>query len=162
MRQRLTAIRCLERLAAAFVMANVFTLCGCIACPEGASCSSCAGALPHDLSLSIPWIGGEDSRAECGSPCERADGEHTTCDQLVAEEDAADHAIHESLYAQVVDRLFIETASTVLFSTASIAGTAFGTIANYCLPEAALGPPDMVPPGRFHPVPTRPVFAHRG
>jgi hypothetical protein len=80
----------------------------------------------------------------------------------VAEEDAADHAIHESLYAQVVDGLIVQTASTVIFSTASIAGTAFGTIANYCLPEAALGPPDMVPPGRFHPVPTRPVFAHRG
>jgi hypothetical protein len=38
----------------------------------------------------------------------------------------------------------------------AIAGTA-----NFCIPAAAIGPPYIPPPGRFHPVPTRPVFAPR-
>jgi hypothetical protein len=29
---------------------------------------------------------------------------------------------------------------------------------NFCSPEGAVGPPDIPGPGRFHPVPTHPVF----
>lgn len=32
-------------------------------------------------------------------------------------------------------------------------------IVNFCAPDGFVGPPDMVGPGRFHPVPTHPVFA---
>jgi hypothetical protein len=32
---------------------------------------------------------------------------------------------------------------------------------NFCAPEGYCGPPDMPGPGRFHPVPTRPVFSPR-
>lgn len=32
-------------------------------------------------------------------------------------------------------------------------------IVNFCAPDGFVGPPDMVGPGRFHPVPTQPVFA---
>jgi hypothetical protein len=38
------------------------------------------------------------------------------------------------------------------------------TVANAtscCTPHACPGPPDVPPPGRFHPVPTRPVFSPR-
>ena len=35
----------------------------------------------------------------------------------------------------------------------------FGQVANFCVPAAAMGPPEVTPPGRFHPVPTDPVFA---
>ena len=160
--QRATAIRGLKRLAAAFFIVNIAALCGCIACPEGASCTSCNKSFPYDLSLSVPWGGGEDSPTDCGSACELADGELTTCDEPVPDEASATHDSENGLYKQVVDRLFVQTASTVMFSAVSIAGTAFGTVANYCLPEVALGPPDTNPPGRFHPVPTRPVFAHSG
>lgn len=32
-------------------------------------------------------------------------------------------------------------------------------VVNFCAPDGFVGPPDMVGPGRFHPVPTHPVFA---
>lgn len=32
-------------------------------------------------------------------------------------------------------------------------------VANSCVPDRAAGPPDVAGPGRFHPVPTHPVFA---
>ena len=32
-------------------------------------------------------------------------------------------------------------------------------IVNFCAPDGCVGPPDMVGPGRFHAVPTHPVFA---
>ena len=34
-------------------------------------------------------------------------------------------------------------------------------IFNFCVPPATIGPPAPPPPGRFHPVPTRPVFSPR-
>jgi hypothetical protein len=37
----------------------------------------------------------------------------------------------------------------------------FACAANCCTPHACPGPPDIPPPGRFHPVPTRPVFSPR-
>jgi hypothetical protein len=149
-------------VAAAFVIASIVALSGCIACPEGALCNSCNASLPHGLSFDIPWYGDEHSQMECGSACEPADGEQTTCDECVSQEGAVADTAEESLYAQAVDRLVVQPASMIVFSTVSLAGTAFGTVANYFVPEAVLGPPDSVPPGRFHPVPTRPVFAHRG
>jgi hypothetical protein len=160
--QRVSAIRCLERVAAALLIANIAAFCGCIACPEGASCTHCTKSFPYDLSLDIPWVGDENSPTECGSACEPMEGEHLTRDELVAEEESANEAAKGYSYEQVIDSLFVQPASTVVFSTVSIAGSAFGTLANYCLPVVALGPPDTVPPGRFHPVPTRPVFAQRG
>jgi hypothetical protein len=38
---------------------------------------------------------------------------------------------------------------------------AFASTANFCIAPAGAAPPDLPPPGRFHPVPTRPVFAPR-
>ncbi|HJQ79474.1 MAG TPA: hypothetical protein VJ828_05940 [Lacipirellulaceae bacterium] len=77
------------------------------------------------------------------------------------DDDSANQVAEDHSYEQVFDSVFVQPASTVVFSTVSIAGSAFGTLANYCLPVIALGPPETVPPGRFHPVPTQPVFAHR-
>jgi hypothetical protein len=34
-----------------------------------------------------------------------------------------------------------------------------GHVANFGLPVTSCAPPEIPPPGRFHPVPTRPVFA---
>ncbi|HEX3600920.1 MAG TPA: hypothetical protein VHU84_12300 [Lacipirellulaceae bacterium] len=31
-------------------------------------------------------------------------------------------------------------------------------VINFCAPEGFVGPPDVMGPGRFHPVPTHPVF----
>jgi hypothetical protein len=33
-----------------------------------------------------------------------------------------------------------------------------GRVFNCCAPDDAIGPPEIPPPGRFHPVPTHPVF----
>ncbi len=162
MQQRVSATRCLERLAAALLIANMVSLCGCIAYPDGASCAHGSKSFPYDLSLNIPWVGTKRSPAECGSACEPPEGDHTTCDALVPDDDSANQVAEDHSYEQVFDSLFVQPASTVVFSTVSIAGSAFGALANYCLPAAALGSPETVPPGRFHPVPTRPVFAHRG
>jgi hypothetical protein len=30
---------------------------------------------------------------------------------------------------------------------------------NFCAPDGCIGPPDIAGPGRFHPLPTHPVFA---
>jgi hypothetical protein len=141
-------------------MAAALPLGGCIACPKGPSCTTCANSVPLEIPLSFPWFGDRGS-STCGSTCELAEGEDGACDEVALESDVESRD-SESFYSQFIDRVVVQTAATVTLSTFSVAGTAFGTIANYCLPEVALGPAEITPPGRFHPVPIRPVFAHRG
>jgi hypothetical protein len=43
-------------------------------------------------------------------------------------------------------------------AVSAIPMTVVGNVANFCLPVVAMAPPEVPPPGRFHPVPTRPVF----
>jgi hypothetical protein len=38
----------------------------------------------------------------------------------------------------------------------------FVHVLNFCAPDGFVGPPDQIGPGRFHPVPTRPVFTPQG
>jgi hypothetical protein len=38
----------------------------------------------------------------------------------------------------------------------------FASAANFCIRPIAYAPADLPPPGRFHPVPTQPVFSPRG
>jgi hypothetical protein len=45
------------------------------------------------------------------------------------------------------------------FSLGAPAFQLFGNVANFCIAPIAMGPPEIAPPGRFHPVPTNPVFA---
>ncbi|MCI0493071.1 MAG: hypothetical protein L0Z07_09055 [Planctomycetes bacterium] len=49
----------------------------------------------------------------------------------------------------------------LLHCAASLPVSAFAGIAHGCIPAATMGPPEIPPPGRFHPVPTRPVFTPR-
>jgi hypothetical protein len=37
----------------------------------------------------------------------------------------------------------------------------FASVANFCIAPIAYAPPQVLPPGRFHHVPTQPVFAPR-
>jgi hypothetical protein len=56
-------------------------------------------------------------------------------------------------------------APDLLAATLSVGGMALGMVghvANFFLPAAAIGPAEVPPPGRFHPVPTRPVFYPAG
>lgn len=52
-------------------------------------------------------------------------------------------------------------AGTALRSVGELPRHCFAETANFYLPAAACGPPEIPPPGRFHPVPTQPVFTPR-
>jgi hypothetical protein len=157
---------------------------GCIAFPEGSSWTDYTPPLPLHVPLSIPFTGHEDEAVECGSACAPEDHDSecnvsecndNECDETLTD-DASNAITDASTYERLVNGVVIEPASTVVMSTFSFAGsafgtvamstfsfagTAFGTVAHYFVPEGAIGPPETMPPGRFHPVPTRPVFARR-
>jgi hypothetical protein len=167
---------------------------GCIGFPEGSSWTDYSPSLPLHVPLSIPFTGREDEAVKCGSACAPEDDHNCDCDECKCDEcecdetecnescdetltDDASNAITEpSTYERLVNGVVIEPASTVVMSTFSFAGSAFGTVAmstfsfagstfgtvaHYFVPEGAIGPPETMPPGRFHPVPPRPVFARR-
>ena len=163
---RAPANRRLDTSIAACLLAGIVSFGGCMAWPDAGTCTTCSKSLPlhmPHIPLDIPWIGDDSTSTGCGSACESVEGCREACDDCTHDEYSNDtgepHFDAATVYEQVVDRMFVQTASTVVMSTVSIAGTAFGTVANYCIPEGAIGPPDTTPPGRFHPVPTRPVFA---
>lgn len=148
-----------DRFSALLLVLTV-TLGGCNAFPEGTSCHKCDTSLPLHVPLSIPFLGNEDAAVECGSACV-PEHEHNSQFDDILTDDVTNAVTASSTYERFVNGVVVEPATTVVMSTFSIAGSAFGTVANYCVPEGALGPPETMPPGRFHPVPTRPVFAHR-
>jgi len=49
------------------------------------------------------------------------------------------------------------TAATAI-DTACLPYRAGCRVVNFCVPSGVVGPPDVCGPGRFHPVPTHPVF----
>ena len=168
--RRASSIRSLRCSLATCLVAGVVALSGCIACPNGASCPNCSKSSPIGIPMSIPsippgfpWIEGNGKAVECGSACEECEAceSDASCCDAAPPESEADLGSRASLYERSVDRLVVQPATTLIMSAFSVAGTAFGTVANYCMPEVALGPPQLTPPGRFHPVPTRPVFAQR-
>ncbi len=142
------------------VCALAVALGGCIAYPEGATCTKCTPSLSSYIPASIPFVGHEDPAVECGSACVADEEDDSHCDD-VAMEASPDSITDPSTYNRLVNGFVVDPASTVVMSTFSFAGSAFGTVANYFIPEGAIGPPDTMPPGRFHPVPTRPIFARR-
>jgi hypothetical protein len=172
---RSTTTRLFEGRLAACLLTLTVALGGCIAGPEGASWTDYTPSLPLHVPLSIPFAGDECESVECGSACAHDDDHVAECDEPVTD-DAVDAITESSAYERVVNGVFIEPASTavmstfsfagsavgtVAMSTFSFAGSAIGTVANYFVPAGVIGPPETMPPGRFHPVPTRPVFAHR-
>jgi hypothetical protein len=118
-------------------------------------------SLSSCIPTGVPFTGHDDSAVDCGSACVADDEEDGHCDEVAAESSAGS-ITDPSTYERLANGYVIEPASTVVMTTFGFAGAAFGTVANYCIPEGAIGPPDVMPPGRFHPVPTRPVFARRG
>jgi hypothetical protein len=154
--QRATSIRRNEIPLVVCALMLTVALGGCITCPEGASWNKWTTSLP----TSIPFMGHDESAVECGSACVADEEDNSNCEEIVAEEND-DSVADPSTYERLVNRFVVEPTSTVVMTTFSFAGSAFGTVANYCVPEGAIGPPDSMPPGRFHPVPTRPVFSRR-
>jgi hypothetical protein len=56
----------------------------------------------------------------------------------------------------------VASGHDLLAATLSMGSLALGTVgqvANFFLPATAIGPSEVPPPGRFHPVPTHPVFS---
>jgi hypothetical protein len=165
-----TANRRFEGRFAICLLVLTIGLSGCIAWPEGSSWTDLTPSLPMHVPLSIPFTGHENEAVKCGSACAPEKDHDNECDDSECNDnecdetltDEASNAITESsTYERLVNGVFIAPASTVVMSTFAFAGTAFGTVANYCVPAGAIGPPESMPPGRFHPVPTRPVFARR-
>jgi hypothetical protein len=60
----------------------------------------------------------------------------------------------------VQEDIFLETVE-VVHQVATLPRDTFSKAANGCTSNACPGPPNVPPPGRFHPVPTRPVFSPR-
>jgi hypothetical protein len=147
------------------LLVSTIALSGCVACPDSKSCATDNLAWPLHLPLSIPCRNDECESCECGSACDPAADDAQNCSDVPLNADESGGA-EDSVYQRVIDGAIVQPAATVAMSSFSIAGTAFsmagsafGSVANYFLPEVALGPPEIAPPGRFHPVPTRPVFA---
>jgi hypothetical protein len=98
--------------------------------------TGCAG-IPHgDLATHAEC----ESTCECGAPAcgESCDGEIHS-DQLMPF-----HGVWSSAIA-----------------VSAVPMGVVGNVANFCLPVIATAPPAVPPPGRFHPVPTKPVFQRR-
>jgi hypothetical protein len=96
-------------------------------------CTGCAG-IPH---------GDFAAHCECESTC---DGGAPACSESCDEEMHAGQLMP-----------FQDVWSTAI-SVSMLPMGVVGNVANFCLPVTALAPPAVPPPGRFHPVPTRPVF----
>jgi hypothetical protein len=156
----------------ACLLALSVALGGCSIFPEGTSWSNYTPSLPLHVPLSIPFADDDSGSVECGSACVQEEDD-CECNEPVTDEAAI---TEPSTYEHLVNGVIIEPASTVVMSTFSfagsavgtaamstfgLAGSAIGTVANYFVPAGTIGPPETMPPGRFHPVPTRPVFAHR-
>ena len=93
---------------------------------------------------------------DCGDACEPVDDADGAC---------ADGAKRgsESMGVQLTSYStgLAQTAAGTMLSAIGTAGAAVGSVANYFVPVSEIAPPDVPPPGRFHPVPTTPVFAPR-
>jgi hypothetical protein len=115
--------------------------------------TGCAG-IPHgDVNL-LGLHSGGGSHCECAdqrvSEAEHCEGGH--CDDPAScEADGSDACTDEA------PPFHGAWASAREYFDASLAYV--GHIANFWLPPTMLAPPEIPPPGRFHPVPTRPVFA---
>jgi hypothetical protein len=109
--------------------------------------------MPSPESL-LTWPSSESR--DCGDACEPCDETDGRC------ADEADEG-NESAAVQLVDYStgLVQTAAGTMLSAVGTAGAAVGSVANYFVPISAIAPPDVPPPGRFHPVPTTPVFAPR-
>ena len=122
-------------------------------------CSGCAhdaaGWLGPASLGRVLNLGGEECSAEgCATVCEPFDAEADfdtefppASDELCEYEDSGSEAG------------FVQTASATMLSALAMGGAAVGSVANYFVPAGLIAPSNVPPPGRFHPVPTHPVFA---
>ena len=120
-------------------------------------CSGCAhdaaGWLGPASLGRVLNLGGEECSAEsCATVCEPFDAEDfaefpLASDEVCEYEDSGQEAG------------FVQTASATMLSAFAMGGAAVGSVANYFVPAGLIAPSEIPPPGRFHPVPTHPVFA---
>jgi hypothetical protein len=115
-------------------------------------CAGCAGFPQGDLAM----IGRNDHGAphrhgSCAGDCGDECGESCGCESSAC----GDMCEGESSTGEVLPFYSVLSSATAI----SAVPLAFvGNVANFCLPVTALAPPQVPPPGRFHPVPTKPVF----
>lgn len=117
----------------------------CTAC-VAITCSGCASHPLTEVSP-VPVLGGGDFADECGQPFYGDD---------VPDAGEACSAPNVGLASGIVS-----TVCGSALSCVGTAGSAVGHVANFCVPPAGYMPLEGPPPGRFHPVPTRPVFCPR-
>jgi hypothetical protein len=106
----------------------------------------------------------EDSQPRLEEPPIAMDETHVAipiepaCDSTIVATNISDG---EALPAHGPGALPLDPYGAML-SLASLPASAIGGIFHAWVPAAAIGPTELPPPSRFHPVPTRPVFAPRG
>ena len=137
---RLASLRSCQLKTAAVLLVTVALCSGCALSPNGM-----LGAMPMFSESNAQHVG-------CATACEPCDtagcGENVSgCCDVCGSENCAGH------------RGVAQYAWTPVLSIGEGAAQVFGNIANFCVPAAAMGPAEIPPPGRFHPVPTQPVFA---
>ena len=96
-------------------------------------------ALPHG-------IGGAPCGPNCGEACENCPPEH--CETCPTCGSCPGNGVVGTLFGWS-------------YSVCHVPSLCVGCVANFCGPPSCVGPPDVLPPGRFFPVPTQPAFAPR-
>jgi len=114
--------------------------------------TGCIGLTPP-ISCELPGLMGQHGpHPGCGAACEPFDD--AAWDEGSPQCSEACDGDSPGFHGGVAQAVW-----TPAQSLADGAAQMFGHVANFCVPAAAIGPPEIPPPGRFHPVPTNPVFA---
>jgi hypothetical protein len=116
--------------------------CGCHRDEHGAPCGSCGAPS---------WTHDRDTTCDSGR-CGPGDGE------IISQSDW-EHGAFDSEFGGVEGTYGCDESRSVSARRRWYEPEA--GIFNFCVPPAAIGAPAPPPPGRFHPVPTRPVFSPR-
>jgi hypothetical protein len=110
------------------------------------------------------------SSAGCMMPWRSKCGHGTACNCGAAIEEPAGGAVPAFLNDECGDICphtggFLGNGRSTyqrLCAIGSMPRDVFARTANFCIEPVAYAPADLPPPGRFHPLPTQPVFSPRG
>ena len=109
--------------------------------------------MPSPESL-LPWPNAKSP--DCGDACEPCDEVSPQC-----VDEASPGSKSAGVQLAGYSTGLMQMAAGTMLSAVGTAGAAVGSVANFFVPVSVIAPPDVPPPGRFHPVPTTPVFAPR-
>jgi hypothetical protein len=147
------------------IVIGVSICAGCVgplACQRAAPCGTVVGECGCDFAVRD---GDQGDGNQCNADCAEDDSQCADCDQPCCPAGAG--CAVPSFYGCA------ETATSLACGCTSGAWSYAEPavcwpwhkcvhVLNFCAPDGFVGPPDQIGPGRFHPVPTRPVFTPQG